>query len=78
MKRVITPNSVFGIVVGTLLPSLKVAIVIAAVAWAIAHWLQVGPTGLIVLSAIAAVPCLMALATFARMAYDAETDPENQ
>jgi hypothetical protein len=78
MKRIITPRTIFATAAATLLLFTNLVVVIGAGVILLAGWLDAGPTGLIVLGAIAAVPCCMAFVVIARMAFDAETDPTNQ
>lgn len=75
--RVVTPIAIIGFLGVFAFIATEVGAFYAATVWAVAGLLGLGGTALIVLAAIMAAPCIWALVWTARLAWLAETDPEN-
>tara|TARA_B100000949_G_scaffold55279_2_gene48755 strand:- start:3983 stop:4231 length:249 start_codon:yes stop_codon:yes gene_type:complete len=77
LKRVINFKSIFGVVAVTLFISTQLIALVGAAVWALIGHFHLGGAAALVVLAITAVPLTIALVKIALLAYETETDPEN-
>ena len=75
--RVVTFSSIAGVVSLTILVISQIICVDIAASWAIGEWLGMHGTPEYIFGAVMLLPALAMSAWFARLAWDAETSPEN-
>ncbi|MFE0017661.1 hypothetical protein ACFWXH_22665 [Mesorhizobium sp. NPDC059054] len=77
MNRIITPYSLFGVAVATLLLTAKLLISVGVIHWVIAALLGLPLWPQLILAGILAVPTLILIWRIVWLCYEAETSPEN-
>lgn len=77
MNRILTPYSLFGVAVATMLLSAKLLISVGVIHWVIVAMLGLPLWPQLILAGILAVPTLILVWRIGRLCYDAETNPEN-
>jgi hypothetical protein len=77
MERVITARSIFGVVTAASYIITKILAIGIGIVWFGVEYLALGKVGGIVAAVVVALPCIWLSVIVARMAYDAETAPEN-
>ncbi|QKV19265.1 hypothetical protein [Oricola thermophila] len=77
MKRIITFQSILGVAGVTIFIVSHIVAVAGLFLWITIGYFRLGPAASVAVSAIAAIPVLLVSAKVALLAYEAETDPEN-
>lgn len=77
MNRILTPYSLFGVAVATLLLTAKLLISVGVIHWVITAMLGLPLLPQLILAGVLAVPTLIVMWRIVRLCYDAETSPEN-
>lgn len=77
IERIITPRSIFGAVSSAGYIITKIAFVEIALLWLIVDYLRLSMTGAVLAGVVVSIPCLWASVKVSIMAFEAETDPEN-
>lgn len=77
MNRILTPYSLFGVAVATLLLSSKLIISVGVVHWVVAALLDLPSLPQLILAGVMAVPTLILIWKIGKLCYEAETSPEN-
>jgi len=77
MERVITTRSIFGVITAASYIISKILAIGIGVVWFAVEFFGLGGISTVIVSLIVAAPCLWASVIVTRMAYDAETAPEN-
>jgi hypothetical protein len=77
MKRVISFWSITGAIAVALFVSTELVVAAAAAVWAVSGLLALDGTAMIVFGTLVAIPSLYGIVKIAILAFEAETDPEN-
>lgn len=77
MKRVISFWSITGAIAVTLFVSTELVVAAAIAVWAVSGLLALDEVATIILSTLVAIPILYGIARVSILAFEAETDPEN-
>lgn len=77
MERIVTTRSLFSAAASALCVISKIAAVGITMVIVLIDYFSLGLIGAIITTVAVAVPCLWASVVVSRMAYDAETNPDN-
>lgn len=77
MKRVINFRSLLGFIAVSIFVATEVIAAAAAAVWSISGLLELSAFPMIVLGTVVGFPCLYGIIMTTVMAFEAETDPEN-
>ncbi|WP_367715197.1 hypothetical protein AB2N04_14915 [Nitratireductor sp. GISD-1A_MAKvit] len=77
-QRGLNLAQIVGVVSVTLFTTTEIAAASAAGVWGLSGLLHLGTTGEIVLSGIIGLPAIYGVCRCAQLAFEAETDPQNQ
>lgn len=77
MERVITARSIFGVITAASYIITKILAIGIGIVWFAVKFFGLGGVSAVIASLVVAVPCIWASVVVTRMAYDAETAPEN-